>query len=237
MKKVDELVERAIKLCSGMYGATFYDNTYPNNVGCWHGDSWSFDCLGFVHTLVNGWNNDRTKLGGGAVMDNFVLLTGEYETLCTCYDVSADMANIQNGELMYMDGHVGLYVGEIVVDRVGSKDYYNVAECSPAFSGGCQLTYVDSIGTRYNKKGGTVRGKWEKHGKLLRVDYTQTDEAPRKMTADEYAVFINTLALGIISGTYGCNPERKETMTKQFGAKAYQNAQKIVNMLYELEQD
>mgnify|MGYP006873226523 CR=1 FL=1 len=70
-----KIVQTAIDTINEKYGKVWYrrynkfqNDGYAYNVGCYHDGIWSFDCLGFVHTMVNGFCGDTSKVGGGAVL-------------------------------------------------------------------------------------------------------------------------------------------------------------------------
>jgi len=171
------IVYYAGKLADGEYGPTAYrcGDTYEYNVGLWTGWTWSFDCLGFVHTIVNGFIGDKSVLGGGAVMDEFVLDSNEAETLYDYCSVIGQfpVAELKPSTLLEMHqsaGHVGLYVGDL--------GHVNTIECS---GGGVQWSWTDlSNGCCYNEKGGYFRQQWENWGEFDRVDYgTQPQPTPQ----------------------------------------------------------
>lgn len=227
------LCNRAIDTALGSYGAvqyrdgnTTYAPTYEWNVMLWKNNAWHCDCLGFVHCLVNGFTGDKKKLGGGAVMDEFVLASDEATTLNKyCTNISKDFTKLTKGELLYMDGHVGLYVGEIEPFKDGR--IFNVAECTMAFGGGGMLTYVASNGGRFNHKGGARVGTWTAHGKFMCIDYTAKKEEPEITPST-----ILNICKDVIANKYGNNPQREKTITKKFGAKVYRKVQDIINILY-----
>lgn len=245
MIKSKALVERAIKTCLAEDGPTAYNNTYPYNVGKWNGTQWTFDCLGFVHTHVNGFFGDKTVLGGGAVMDSFVNSCSEAATLASCTTYSKFTGSaLKPGELLQSSGHVGLYIGEYKVTRSnGNVDVYNSAECTSAWSGGCQLSWVDpSTGYRYNKKGGVFRSVWDYHGQLGRVDYSdQTDTAQAETTVEESTADVTVLtpaeklqtAIDVINGKWDKNPTRREKLTAAYGSDVAIQIQNLVNAAYE----
>jgi hypothetical protein len=237
----DTLIDRAIKLCMGKYGKTAYINKYPYNVGKWESEQWSFDCLGFVHTLVNGFVGNRNLLGGGAIMDEFVNCCDEAATLKTCENISKFTgASLKKGELLQSSGHVGLYIGDYEVPRSDrSIDVYNTAECTPAWGGGCVLSWTDiNTGYRYNKKGGQYRSIWNYHGELGRVDYAGQDktvimeepvEEPTKECDPKTAL---QLAIECIDGKHGNNPERREQFIKLYGSDWAIKIQELINLAY-----
>ncbi len=236
-----KLVEMAIDTAMGKYGSTAYNNTYPHNVGRWDGSKWTWDCLGYVHTLVNGFSGDKTKLGGGAMMDDFVDCCNEAATLksCTTYG-KFDGKEPKKGELLQSSGHVGIYIGEYKVKRSnGNIDVYNTAECTPAWGGGALLSWTDiTNGKRYNKQYGDYRSTWEYHGQLGRVDYsdTGTEAATDGGKILEPAERM-TVALAIIKGTDGWSgingTARVEKLTQLYSAAEARKIQNVINKAFE----
>ena len=234
--KASELCFTAREAGLSKFGKIKYrtGKTWEYNVMKWvsnsNGEYWSCDCLGFVHTMVNGFNGDKTKLGGGAVMDKFVTNASEKTTLYEyCYDQSYDFNAIKKGEFIYMDGHVGLYVGDYEPFEDGR--IFNVSECCySSFGGGGMLTYVSPTGTRYNHKGGSTAGAWEQHAKFYRVDYDEESEIiiPTQVTPQD----IMNLANDVFIGKYGVNPTREKVITNLYGYDAYRKVQDIMNIVY-----
>ena len=253
MITASKLVETAIAVAMGKYGSTGYNNTYPHNVGRWDGSKWTFDCLGFVHTMVNGFSGDKTKLGGGATMDDFVNCCDEAATLksCTTYG-GFDGNEPKKGELLQSSGHVGLYIGEYKVTRSnGNVDVYNTAECTTAWGGGVLLSWTDiTNGKRYNKQYGEYRSTWDYHGQLSRVDYSDagsagsdstTGNTTSGTTTTDGGVTLEaaervTVALAIIKGTDGWagvnGVARVEKLTKLYSATEARKIQNIINQAF-----
>lgn len=166
--------KRLYDIATGVFGKTTYrrDNTADNygwqyNLLTWYKDHWCADCIGFIKAVVNGWNADKSRNGGGMALDGYQDLT-EAGLLATCSDRSKDFTKLTVGEYLYMDGHGGIYIGEKTVN--GKQ--YNVAECTMSWGGGCLLSYVAQDGGRYNHRGGSYSCKWQEHGKLDRIKYT-----------------------------------------------------------------
>ena len=179
--KAKAVAETAYKAACGAYGPSTYrrDNNGYNygaeyNVGKWYNGHWCSDCLGFVHIMVNGFTGDKNKLGGGAVMDDFVWNSDEARTLNAFCSVKGRFpkANPKPATLLQSSGHVGLYIG---TDFNGE---YNTAECTTAKGGGWVLTWTDlNNGARYSKRtGGYYISSWENWGEFDRVDYKEDPE-------------------------------------------------------------
>lgn len=126
-------------------------------------DTFGFDCIGLIKGILWGWNADKSKIYGGAQYNsNGVPDTSEDGLIKSCSDVSNDFTKIIPGEMLYMKGHAGIYIGDGLA-----------IECTPKWQNKVQITAVSNIGT---KKGYNSR-KWTKHGKLPYVDY-KTEPQP-----------------------------------------------------------
>ena len=149
-------------------------------------DTFGFDCVGLIKGLLWGWSGDKLKPYGGAKYQANDVPDINADTMITrCTQVTTDFSGIQPGEVVWTDGHIGIYIG----------DGLDV-EATPKWSDGVQITAVHNIG----KKAGYNGRRWKKHGRLLYVDYT-----PGK-SQDE-------VAREVIAGKWGNGAERKERLT------------------------
>lgn len=127
-------------------------------------DTFGFDCVNLLKGILWGWNADLKKVYGGAqYASNDVPDIGENAMIAKCSDVSTDFSNIIPGEMLWLDGHAGIYIGNGLA-----------IECTPKWADGVQKTAVSNIGT---KKGYNSR-KWTKHGKLPWIDYSAVIPQP-----------------------------------------------------------
>lgn len=123
-------------------------------------DTYGFDCVCLIKGLLWGWTGDASKNYGGATYgSNGVPDIGADSIINKCSEVSTDFANVQVGELLWMSGHVGIYIGDGLA-----------VECTPQWSDCVQITAVKNIGA----KAGYNARKWTKHGKLPYVTYETT---------------------------------------------------------------
>lgn len=121
----------------------------------------TFDCCGLIKAILWDWDAVADDIYGGAKYEsNGVPDTGAGSSglIKYCTDVSTDFSKIAVGEMLWIDGHVGVYVG----------DGYAI-ECTTGWDDKVQKTVVTNI-----KKAGTGEHgrKWTKHGKLPWVDYS-----------------------------------------------------------------
>lgn len=120
-------------------------------------DTFGFDCVCLIKAVLWGWSGDKSKNYGGALYaSNCVPDIGTEVILGMCTGVSTSFSNVEVGELLWMQGHVGIYIG----------DGFCV-ECTPSWKNGVQITPVLNMGT----KNGTNGHRWTKHGKLPYITY------------------------------------------------------------------
>ena len=155
--KVKQFVETALKIEKS---PTVYYSVSGGAWCKWNGNSWNMDCVCMVKGIL--WNFDFNKQaphGGAIYLSNGVKDDNANGIMKRCYDISRDFSHIEYGELMHMDGHVGIYIGNgQVVEATAAWDYK------------VQISQVASDGRR--SKNGVTRGYWKEHGKLEYVDYS-----------------------------------------------------------------
>lgn len=135
--------------------------------GKWNGSTWGWDCICLIKGILWGWRADISMpKGGGAVYaSNGVLDIGTEQMINVCSNVSSDFNDLHKGEMLWMQGHVGIYVGDgNVIEATAGWDTWKVI-----------MSQVDNKGNRtYNGKGDSNR--WLKHGYLPYVDYEEEVE-------------------------------------------------------------
>ncbi len=124
--------------------------------------TFAFDCIGLIKGILWGWNANLSKTqGGGVYGSNGVVDTnanGFFKNLCT--KQSSNFSNIIPGEAVWMNGHIGVYIG-------GGK----VIECTPAWNGGVQISACGNIGaiSGFNTR------RWTSHGLIPYIEYARTE--------------------------------------------------------------
>lgn len=152
-------------------------------------DTWAFDCCGIIKSLCWDWSGQKDAIYGGAkYQSNGVPDIGADEMIRRSKDVSTDFRNILPGEAVWMDGHIGIYIGDGLC-----------VECSPKWADGVQITAVANIAKRtgYNSR------VWTKHGKLPWITYEA--EPVKKKTVEE-------IAKEVIAGKWGSGSARKKAL-------------------------
>lgn len=125
--------------------------------------AWCFDCCGLIKGILWDWDAIPGSTYGGALYkSNGVPDSSANSMINACADVSTDFTNIVPGELLWMDGHVGVYIG----------DGYAI-ESSTAWLDKVQKTVVLNV----KKAGSGEHGRtWTKHGRMPWVEYEKTLE-------------------------------------------------------------
>lgn len=116
-----------------------------------------FDCVCLIKAVLFwGWSGNFNAAYGGAIYDRNTDYT-EKGLLNACTFTSDNFNIIVPGELVYMPGHVGVYVGK-----------GQVIECSPKWKNGVQYSNLGNL-AKYKTGNNRV---WSKHGKLPGINYS-----------------------------------------------------------------
>lgn len=129
------------------------------------GKKFAFDCIGLIKAVLWGWNADMNDSRGGAgYASNGVPDVSDQSCINMCKGVSSDFSKIKPGEVVWLPGHIGVYVGNNLV-----------IECTPKWSNNVQYSGLGNLGGRsgYNAR------SWNKHGQLPWVNYG-TAEKPKE---------------------------------------------------------
>ena len=150
-------------------------------------DTFGFDCVCLIKGVLWGWNGDKNKTYGGAsYASNGVPDIGTESFIAACKNVTTDFSKIEVGECLWMEGHVGVYIGDGLA-----------VECSPSWANRVQITAVKNIGT----KSGYNARKWTKHGKIPYITYEQTK--PTTNTNEVVYTVVKGDTLSSIAKKYG----------------------------------
>lgn len=154
------------------------------------------DCSGLIKGTLWGYpNNGRYGHIYPDVNANTIMST-------YCYNQSSDFNNITRGEFVWMNGHIGVYIGN-----------GKVCECSPKWENGIQITKLN-------------QRKWLKHGYSKWLDYSSnSSNSNTNKTWD-----IEKIASDVINGKYGNGHETRKRMIGCDDA-TYQQIRKRVNAL------
>lgn len=118
-------------------------------------DTWAFDCVNLIKSLLWGWKADKNAVYGGAIYcGGGIPDIGADAMITYCGIVSTDFSKIEIGEAVWMSGHIGVYIGNGLA-----------VECTPIWSDGVQITACNCSKIGYNRR------DWTKHGKIPWVKY------------------------------------------------------------------
>ena len=123
----------------------------------------AFDCVGLIKGILWGWSGDASKSYGGAVYASGGVPDVSADGMIKlCQNGTSDFSSIIPGEAVWMEGHIGVYIGS-----------GKVIECTPAWENGVQVTACLNIGPISGLNGRT----WTKHGKLPYIYYSKEEES------------------------------------------------------------
>lgn len=171
-------------------------------------DTFGFDCVNLIKSIIWGWEGDKSKNYGGAIYNSNNLPDISADMMITeCYDISNDFNKpLVPGELVWMKGHVGIYAGNGLV-----------IECTPSWRNGVQYTSILSQSLKKVEYAGRI---WKKHGKLPYINYLNIDNI---LKSEEQ------VAKEVLQGKWGNGTDRKEKLIK--AGYDYINIQKEVNKI------
>ncbi len=148
-------------------------------------DAFGFDCVNLIKGLFWGWSGDRSNPRGGAVyQSNGVSDINDSMMFNATTEQSTDFTQIEVGEAVWLEGHIGVYIGNGLV-----------VECSRIWDDGVQITACHTTREGYKSRSengdfhanydsttglqtGTQQAAlWVKHGKLPYVTYTGENES------------------------------------------------------------
>ena len=139
-----------------------------------------FDCVGLIKGILWGWDGDLSRpYGGAGYACNGVPDYDAKKMIDCCREVSTDFSAIVPGEAVWMDGHIGVYVGEGVV-----------VEATPKWRGGVQRSTLANTAGMRTLPGTAGTRTWTKHGKLPWVDYAAQEDGKE----EDEMVYYKTLA-------------------------------------------
>ena len=149
----DNIIQTKTKQYPNFYTAS--RRTYLNSIK--NKNYFGFDCVCLVKSILWGWNGDSKKANGGAKYGSNEVPDVSADTMITkCKNVSTDFSKIIPGALVWIKGHVGVYIG----------DGYCI-ECTTDWTGKVLKSALKNNGIK-----GQFERKWSKWGLLPYVDYS-----------------------------------------------------------------
>lgn len=117
---------------------------------------YGFDCVCLIKAILWGWTGDiKDSLGGAEYKSNGVPDIDCDTMYNKGYDKSTNFDKILPGELVWLDGHIGVYVGNDLA-----------VECTSAWKNNVQFTACNTTKTGYQTR------KWTAHCKCSYIDYS-----------------------------------------------------------------
>lgn len=157
------------------------------------------DCSGLIKGILWGYPEEG-KYEGNKIPD-----INANTMIKRCNEVSDDFTKMKKGSLVWMNGHIGVHIGNGIC-----------IESSPKWENGVQCTFIKNSGFRNTKK--LHERKWTKHGLFKYIEYEE--EKPLKKSIDE-------IAKEVIKGKWGNGSKRIKALQK--AGYNYQEVQKRVN--------
>ena len=123
-----------------------------------------FDCVCLIKSILWGWEGNTAKSNGGAKYASNGVPDVNANTIITkCTNVSTDFSKIVPGALVWMQGHVGVYIGD-----------GQCIECTTNWTSKVLQSTLKNNGVK-----GQFERTWTKWGLLPYVDYSdQTTSKP-----------------------------------------------------------
>lgn len=181
----------------------YYNNHFPKNCGYYDGSKFSFDCWNLIKAILGGWTDNRTV---GYYVQPKDFPTGDvdgYHLLMQCTNRSKDFSKLkQPGTYLYLSTspHAGVYVGDFQYQG----ETFNVVECTGAWEGKVQYTYVDEKGGRYLYKNGPKNQySWTDYGLLPYVEYDAAPVPTSQPTTYKDDKFVWDRLNAVIKNDYG----------------------------------
>lgn len=155
------VTEAFIKQKANQY-PSWYTEDRKNMLRKHIGKSFGFDCVNMIKSVLWGFNFDMNATNGGAKYGSNgvpdVNADGMIASHCT--NVSTDFSNIKVGAIVWVQGHVGVYIGN-----------KQVIECTPKWNNNCQISNLGNLG---NNTGNSRT--WSRWGLLKYITYVEEEK-------------------------------------------------------------
>lgn len=140
----------------------WYDDKRVRDLKATPDDTRVFDCCGLGKAVL--WDFPNVVYESNGVPD-----LSDATMWDACKEKSNDFSKIELGEVLWIKGHVGFYIGN-----------GKAIECTANWSGNVQITAVANIG----KIAGFNSRKWTGHGKLKYITYNASSNSSDKPKVD-----------------------------------------------------
>ena len=145
---------------------SFYTNARVAQLNSLKGKNYfGFDCVCLVKSVLWGWEGNLADSNGGAKYASNGVPDIDTETMITrCTKISTDFSKIIPGALVWMKGHVGIYIGD-----------GQCIECTTNWTSKVLQSTLKNNGVK-----GQFERTWTKWGLLPYVDYSDQTTTPSK---------------------------------------------------------
>ena len=180
------------------------------------GQGYIGDCVGIIKGLLWGFDFDMDKSYGGSIYCSNGVPDIDADTMISrCSNVTTNLNNAIEGEVVWMPNHIGIVISST-----------QVVECTPVGSCGVQITNLHDRG-------------WQKKGRLPWVDYSSTASTesvlpPGQSSKVAFAQYFDRKFAGtykVSTGGYGLNL-RKDASQSADIIKAFPDGVQAVNYGY-----
>jgi hypothetical protein len=173
---------------NGAHGSYNAQSTRRKMISAADDNTWAFDCVCLIKSILWGWRGDKSgSYGGAKYASNNVPDINADQMINACKNVSTDFSKIEIGEAVWLQGHIGVYIGDGLA-----------VECTPSWENCVQITACNRAIKGYNRR------NWVKHGKLPYITYEKAETVPKNTSKA-----IEEVAREVINGRYGNGAARK----------------------------
>lgn len=138
-----------------------YNKAHADTILKASASTFGFDCCGLYKGICWGFSAELKKNNGGALYKSNGVPDYSDSGFRRVCDKSTDWSKIVPGALVFLTGHMGIYIGDGLA-----------IEATPKWKNGVQITAVGNIG----KKPGYNTRTWECWGKSPYTEYIEEDE-------------------------------------------------------------
>lgn len=151
-----KITEKSLKEKVDQYPST--NAKHAANAKRFLNNGYMFDCVCLIKAILWGWTKNKADIDAVPYAKNGVPDINADSMIGYC-KASSNFGTIVPGEVVWMSGHIGIYIGNGFV-----------IECTPAWENGVQKTALLNLAGKpgYNGR------YWTKHGRLPWVDYEET---------------------------------------------------------------
>lgn len=191
--------------CSYKLGTFFNKRNMSGKYQC--------DCSGVIKAIFWGYPKGSCDYESNGLKD-----INANTMIKNCTSTSTDFSKIVSGAIVWLDGHIGIYVGNGIV-----------IESTPKWKNGIQKTYCK--GSPYSNNYKLNERKWTKWGKFKYVEYA-TVKYYKKYSGDSNSLVDALKAVGVSSTLTNRKKIAKANGISNYSGTSEQNV-KLLKLLKE----